>query len=592
MRLPGEEQLEGSARMAALAAVLTGALGLLGLRLWQLQVLQGAYYDQLAQGNRLRINRLAAPRGLILDRRGTPLVTNRPSFSVALLPMALRDRGGVLEVLSRVLGTPTGELREKLRGAPPFALVRIQRDVGIRILTTLEERRTDLQGVAVIADPLRSYPHGPLAAHVLGYLGEISGSELQHLRWWGYEMGDLIGKAGVERQYDRLLRGEDGEQVVEVDAAGRPLRVLRQREGRPGNTVVLTLDLRLQEAAERALGARPGAVVAMDPRTGEILAMASWPSYDPNLFAVGISPEVWRRIADDPRTPLLNRAIAAAYEPGSVFKVVTGLAALHTSAADARSTFFCSGSFLLGGRVFRDLRAHGRVTFRSGVAQSCNVMFWQLGLRVGATHLARMARSLGFGERTGVDLPGEVEGIVPTLEYKQQVFGEPWYPGDTLNMAIGQGFTLVTPLQVARMMAAVANGGQVLQPRLLRSVLSPEGRVLYTSGPVVRRRLSLSPQAWAAIREGLVAVVEEGTGRAAAVAGLSVAGKTGSAETPRGRPHAWFAGYAPADDPRLVVVVSVEHGARGGIAAAPIARRVIQTWQQLYAPTDRTAGHP
>ncbi|MDR5708326.1 MAG: penicillin-binding protein 2, partial [Armatimonadota bacterium] len=559
MRRTGEE---GSARrIAALTAVFTGALGLVGLRLWQLQVLQGAYYDQLAQGNRLRINRLAAPRGLILDRRGIPLATNRPSFSVAVLPMALLDRRRVLEDLSRVLGVPEVEIREKLREAPPFALVRIQRDVGIRVLTTLEERRADLQGVVVIADPLRSYPRGTLAAHVLGYLGEISGPELQRLRSWGYEAGDLIGKMGVERQYDRLLRGEDGEQVVEVDAAGRPLRMLRQQEGRPGHTVVLTLDLRLQEAAERALGARPGAVVAMDPRTGEILAMASWPSYDPNLFAVGISPEVWRRIAGDRRMPLLNRALAAAYEPGSVFKVVTGLAALHTSAADTSSTFFCPGSLTLGGRVFRDLRAHGRVTFRSGVAQSCNVMFWQLGLRVGPTHLARMARSLGLGERTGVDLPGEVEGIVPTVEYKRQVFGEPWYPGDTLNMAIGQGFTLVTPLQVARMMAAVANGGQVPQPRLLRSILSPEGRVLYTSRPVVLRRLSLPPRAWAAIREGLVAVVEEGTGRAAAVEGLTVAGKTGSAETPRGRPHAWFAGYAPAEDPRLVVVVLVEHGA-------------------------------
>jgi penicillin-binding protein 2 len=590
VRLPGEER--SARRIAVLAAVFTGALGLLGLRLWQVQVLQGAYYDQLAQGNRLRINRLPAPRGLILDRRGIPLVTNRPSFSVAVLPMVVGDRSRVVSVLSRLLGIPEAEIRAKLRAAPPFALVRIRRDVGIRVLTTLEEWRTDLRGVAVIADPLRSYPYGTLAAHVLGYLGEISGPELERLRPWGYEMGDLIGKAGVERQYDRLLRGEDGEQVVEVDAAGRPLRVFRQQEGRPGNTVVLTLDLRLQEAAERALGARPGAVVAMDPRTGEILAMASWPSYDPNLFAVGISPEAWRRISGDRRTPLVNRALATAYEPGSVFKVVTGLAALRTRAADAGSTFFCPGSLTLGGRVFRDLRAHGRVSFRSGVAQSCNVMFWQLGLRVGPIPLAQMARSLGFGERTGVDLPGEVEGIVPTPEYKRQVFGEPWYPGDTLNMAIGQGFTLVTPLQVARMMAAVANGGQVLQPRLLRSVLSPEGMVLYTSKPVVVRRLSLPPEVWAAIRGGLVAVVEEGTGRAAAVEGVRVAGKTGSAETPRGRPHAWFAGYAPAEDPRLVVVVLVEHGARGGIAAAPIARQVIQAWKHLYAPTEVAAGRP
>ncbi len=590
-REEGLQQVQ-SRRRAVLAALITAALVVLGLRLWQLQILQGAYYDELASKNRLRINRLIAPRGWILDRRGVPLVTNRPSFSVAILPMALQSPASAFRALSRLLGVPEDQIRRKLQQVPPFALVRVQRDVGIGVVTAIEERRTELSGVNVVAEPLREYPYGPLAAHVLGYLGEISPEELDRLKPLGYQMGDLVGKAGVERQYDLLLRGEDGEQVVEVDAAGRPIRVLRQQEGRPGNTLVLTLDIRLQQAAERALGRRPGAVVAMDPRTGEILAMASWPPYDPNLFARGITEEAWRQLSSDPRTPLLNRAVAAAYEPGSVFKVVTGLAALKAGHATAQSTFLCPGSLSLGGRVFRDLRAHGRVTFLEGVAQSCNVMFWQLGLRVGPEDLRRTARLLGLGEPTGIDLPVEAEGLVPSADFKRRVFREPWYPGDTLNMAIGQGFLLVTPIQVARMMAAVANGGAVLKPLLVRAVLSPDGKVLQTFRTEVVRRLTFSPQTWQALREGLEAVVSEGTGRTAQVEGIAVAGKTGSAETPRGRPHAWFAGYAPAHDPRIVVVVLVEHGARGGLAAAPLAGEVIRTWKELYAPAQAAATRP
>jgi penicillin-binding protein 2 len=576
------------ARLASLAVALTVAFGSLGVRLWQLQVLQGDYYAQLADSNRLRVHRVAAPRGLVLDRRGRPLVTNRPAFSVSLLPMELDAPRRVLPELSRILGVPEAELWARLEQgrSRPFEPVRVRRDVGIRVVTVLEERRHELRGVVVEAEPVRVYPYGRVGAHVLGYLGEVSAEELEALQPRGYRPGDLVGKAGVERQYDAVLRGDDGEQVVEVDAAGRPLRVLREQAGRPGRSLVLALDWDLQQEAEAQLASRAGAVVAMDPRTGEVLALASSPSFDPNAFAVGISERDWKALAGDRRNPLLNRATASAYEPGSVFKVVTGLAALQERRASPGSRFVCTGSLRLGRWVFRDLQAHGVVDFTTGVAQSCNVMFWLLGRSVGPEALAHYAEQLGFGQPTGVDLPQEVEGNVPSRDYKERTWGEPWYPGDTLNMAIGQGFVLATPVQVARALSAVANGGVLLQPRVARAVLSPEGKVVRRFGPVVQGRLGVRSEVLAALRRGLEAVVARGTGRAAAVQGLQVAGKTGSAETPRGRPHAWFAGYAPADDPRLVVVVLVEHGARGGLAAAPVAQAIFERW---WAGRERAA---
>ncbi|MCS7236508.1 MAG: penicillin-binding protein 2 [Armatimonadota bacterium] len=590
-----ERPVHLSARLASLAVTLTAALAVLGLRLWQLQVLQADYYAQLADSNRLRVHRVTAPRGLVLDRRGTPLVVNRPAFSVSLLPMEVKDPHRVAAELARALGVLEQEVWSRWeRGRRrPYEPVRVRRDVGMRVVTWLEERREDLPGVQVEAEPVRVYPFGSVGAHVLGYLGEVSQEELEALRPRGYRPGDLVGKAGVERSYDVVLRGDDGEHVVEVDAAGRPLRVLREQPGRPGNTLVLTLDWELQQEAERQLGDRPGAVVAMDPRTGEVLAMASSPSFDPNAFAAGIPERDWQQLSRDRRNPLMNRATASAYEPGSVFKVVTGLAALQEGRAAGSSRFVCTGSLQLGRWVFRDLQAHGVVDFATGVAQSCNVMFWTLGRSLGPDALARYARQLGFGQPTGIDLPPEAAGVVPDADYKRRVWHEPWYPGDTLNMAIGQGFVLATPIQVARAMSAVANGGTLLQPRVTRAVLSPEGQVVRTFSPVVQGRLQLSGQALRALRRSLEAVVERGTGRAARVEGLRVAGKTGSAEVPRGRPHAWFAGYAPAEDPRIVVVVLVEHGYRGGLSAAPIAQAVLSRWwagQQAARPQAGWAG--
>jgi penicillin-binding protein 2 len=564
-------------RTAHLGILVVLALSLLAGRLWQLQAIEGGRYLELSEQNRIRDLVVPAPRGVIFDRRGQPLVSNRASFTVAILPMEVRDAQRVADALSRVLDLDSAEILARLAEGRkrPFEPVRLRRDVGRRAVVTIEENRLDLPGVVVQAEPVREYLHGALAAHALGYLGEITEAELRPRP--DYRPGDLIGKTGVERAYDDVLRGEAGRLRVEVDATGRPGRELGREAARPGHSLVLNLDATLQSVAEEHLRGHVGAAVAMDPRTGEVLVLASTPNYDPAVFAGGISPANWKRLTSDRQLPLLNRAAEGTYEPGSVFKIVTGTAALAEGVARRESTYACTGALVLGRWVFRDLAAYGTVSFVRGVQVSCNVMFWTLGRAVGPERLTRYATALGLGAPTGVDLPTEASGFIPSTEWKQRAHREPWYPGDTLNMAIGQGYVLTTPLQIARALSALANGGTLVQPILARRVVTPGGReVRAIRGRQTPVPVRLPDAALRTMWDGLRAVVDAGTGRAAAVPGLAIAGKTGSAENPRGRPHAWFAGYAPADRPSLVVVVFVEHGYRGGITAAPIAKAIFE----------------
>ncbi|MDR7550244.1 MAG: penicillin-binding protein 2 [Armatimonadota bacterium] len=580
-------------RVARLGLAAVVLFAVLAGRLWSLQAIQGQYYLELSEHNRIRDLKVPAPRGTIYDRRGQPLVSNRAAFTVSVLPMEVKDPLRLAEMLSPVLGLARADIIARIEAGRrrPFEPVLLRRDVSQTVVATLEEHRLDLPGVLVQAEPVRAYLYGSLAAHALGYLGEITEGELRSRP--GYRMRDLIGKTGVERVYDDVLRGEPGRLQVEVDAAGRPIRVLGRLPARPGRSLVLNLDATLQAVAEAGLRDRSGAVVAMDPRSGEVLVLASAPSYDPNLFSGGISPANWKRLIGDRRLPLLNRAAEGTYEPGSVFKIVTGLSALSEGVARRDSTFACTGALRLGRWVFRDLAAYGTVNFIRGVQVSCNVMFWLLGRAVGEARLARYASAVGLGRPTGIDLPAEASGFIPTGEWKQRATREPWYPGDTLNMSIGQGYVLVTPLQVARMVSAVATGDRLVRPRLVRRVLGPDGVEQQAFDPRDEPiPLAIPPEALRALREGLLAVVEGGTGRAAAVPGLSVAGKTGSAENPRGIPHAWFAGYAPADRPSLVVVVFVEHGRRGGDAAAPIARAIFEAARPMLLTQAAGPGRP
>jgi penicillin-binding protein 2 len=580
-------------RVFSLGVIVALLFALLAGRLWLLQAIHGQHYRELSEQNRIRDFSVPAPRGVIYDRRGQPLISNRAAFTVSVLPMEVRQPARLAEALSPVIGMDRDEIRAKIEAGRrrPFEPVPLRRDVDKTVVLSIEENRIDLPGVVIEAEPVREYLHQSLAAHALGYLGEITEDELRGKP--GYRAGDLIGKSGVERVYDDVLRGFAGRLRVEVDATGRPQRVLDRQTARPGRSLVLNLDATLQAVAEAQLAGKVGAVVAMDPRNGEVLALASAPTYDPTLFAGGISTASWKRLTGDRRIPLLNRAAEGTYEPGSVFKIVTGLTALSERVATRASVFHCTGALVLGRWVFRDLAAYGTVNFIRGTQVSCNVMFWTLGRMVGDAHLSRYAMGLGLGRPTGIDLSAEAAGFIPTAEWKQRTWKEPWYPGDTLNMAIGQGYVLTTPLQIARMVSAVANGGTLYRPRLVRKVLSAGGTEVRGVAPAGEPTgVTLPADALQTMREGLRAVVAAGTGRAAAVEGLEMAGKTGSAENPRGRPHAWFVGYAPVDRPALVVVAFVEHGYRGGIVAAPIVKAMFEAAKPMLVPQPSGAVRP
>jgi len=561
-------------RVFRLAAVVLLLLLVIEAQLWSLQAIQGPHYLQLSEQNRLRDYVVLAPRGVIYDRRGQPLVTNRAAFTVSILPREVRDPQRLADALAPVLSVERREILARLAAGKrrPFEPIALRRDASKNVVMTIEENRLDLPGVIVQAEPVREHLLGGMAGHALGYLGEITEDELK--TWTGYRAGDLIGKAGLERTYDAVLRGKNGRLRVEVDAYGRPGRVLSRQAAQPGQSLMLNLDARLQAIAEQALGDRTGAVVALDPRNGEVLVLASRPVFDPNQFSAGISPANWQRLTRDRGLPLVNRATESAYEPGSVFKVFTGIAALNEGVATRNSVVYCPGYLRLGSWVFRDLAAHGSVNFVRGTAVSCNVMFWTLGRALGEARLYRYATALGLGQPTGIDLPSETAGLIPSAEWKERVRKEPWFPGETLNMAIGQGYVLTTPLQIARAVGALAMGGTMVRPRLARRILAPDGSEVRAIPPEIVGRVPLNPTAVSTLREGMRMVVAAGTGRAAAVPGLVMAGKTGSAENPRGIPHAWFVGYAPAENPALVVVVFVEHGWRGGVRAAPIAKAV------------------
>ena len=578
-------------RLTVLLAVIGGMLAVLAIRLWQIQIVQGEYYLRLAEENRIRVTSITAPRGQIRDRQGRPLTLNRPAFTVSLVPTELQHPELVIPEVARRLGMTPQEVAAKLAEIPdrPYEPVRVRRDVPKEAMAALEENRMDLPGVLVQVEPVRDYLFGPLGAHLLGYLGEISDRDLQTLRSRGYEAGDLIGKDGIERIYDGYLKGRNGQVQEEVDAQGRPLKRLATVPPTPGDIVDLGIDLDVQKAAEEALGPRIGAVVAMDPRDGTIVALVSHPAFDPNRFATGILAKEWDRLLHDPQQPLLDRAIQGGYPMGSVFKIVTATAALELGLVHANSWFYCPGYYALGSRIFHDHEEHGALNFVEGIAKSCNVVFWTLARPVGPENLAKYSRMFDLGQTTGIDLLQESAGVIPDPDWKQRVWQQQWFPGDTLNTAVGQGFVLATPMQVARLLAAVANGGTLVTPHLVTRISSPEGRLLLRLAPPPSGQIHLSAGTLGVLRAGLEAVVTRGTAVSIQIPGLTVAGKTGTAENPHGRPHAWFAGYAPIDHPTLVIVALVENVGYGAEFAVPIAQRVLQA---AFGTGQPGAAHP
>ncbi len=591
------ESLERKFFPFALVVVLI--FSVLFIRLWQLQILKGKEYKDLSENNRIRLRKVLPLRGRILDRKGRVLATNRPSFSVTVIPEDVLDIRKLSKRLSSLLGMDAKAISQKItaNGRSPFQPVYIKRDISWEELSRVKALLMDMPGVQVVVEPIRTYPYGELAAHLLGYVGEVDRKELAAND--GYDVGDVVGKTGVEAVWEKYLRGSKGGRQVEVDAFGREVRVLGEVLPIPGWDLYLTIDVELQRKAEELLRDKVGAIVALDPSSGEILALCSSPSYSPSLFARGISRGRWKRLRDHPLHPLTNRAIQGLYAPGSVFKIVTAAAALQEGRLSPKEKLFCGGSWRLGNRTYRCWRegGHGELSLHRAIVESCDVYFYQVGHRVGIDALSRYAQTFGFGKRTGISLPDEKGGLVPSRKWKREKLGESWWEGETVTLAIGQGYILVTPLQMARMIAAVANGGDLYVPLLAQRVKEAEGgrEMIYRHQKA--GRLPLRPSVLEEIKRALVGVVAEegGTGKAARIEGVRVAGKTGTAQVSKMgekrlkpeelpyelRDHAWFVAYAPADDPKIAVAVLVEHGGHGGSAAAPLAREVIKKWLEI-----------
>jgi penicillin-binding protein 2 len=586
--------------------------------LWYLQVVNGENYRRMADNNRLRHVVLNPLRGTILDRRGRPIVRNRISFNVLLDREKVTDKEATVRTLAQILNLPQETIRERIaryRNRPSFEPVIVKEDVDLSEAAYLDSRRLELPEISVAIEPKRSYEQGELAAHALGYVGEISESQLAKPRYSGYQLGDVVGKAGLESFYDTDLTGQKGWKQVIVNSLGREIRALPAgRRPIPGNSLRLTIDLDLQRELEEGFADKTGSAVFLDPDTGEILALVSRPAFDPNVFARRFSVSDWESLINSETHPLQNRAIQSKFAPGSVFKIVVAIAALESGKAGPGRTDFCPGYAVIYGRKFlcHQEGGHGTVAMVEAIKKSCNVYFYHLGKDLGIQLISQWAHQLGFGARTGVDLMHEEAGTVPDEEWKLRTRNEPWYPGETISVSIGQGALEITPIQMASFAAAVGNGGTFYRPFLLKSREVRDGVEEAERAPEVVRRVQLKPSTLDVIKEAMWEVVNQGgTGTKAMIPGKDVCGKTGTAQVVKAsagvksdklaesiRDNAWFVGFAPRQHPRIAFAVFVERGGHGGEAAAPIAQRVmLKFFEEENHPKEptqvaRTSQHP
>jgi penicillin-binding protein 2 len=587
-------------RLSKLPYLVVAVFVVLLLRLWLLQVVQGPSYRVQSENNRIRLQDVAPFRGMVFDRNGELLVDNRPSFDAYVIPEEMHDRDGLIRSLHSLIGVDPEGLEEKLgKESQKYAFrpVLIKKNISREELAVLEGNLYDLPGVMIQIKPQRYYLYKELAAHLIGYLGEISEAQLASGNYPDNKQGDLIGQAGVERVWQKNLNGVRGGEEVEVDAAGRRLSVIARKPPVAGQNIALTIDKDLQQVAEKCLKGKKGSIVALNPMTGEILAMASSPAYDPNLFLEGLNRAEWMKLVTSKDHPLQNRAVAGQYAPGSTFKMVMALAGLEEG-LDPQEEFFCDGKFPFGEHTFRCWRkqGHGRIALHRAIVESCDVYFYKLGKRLGVDKIHYYATMCGLGVASGYELGSEKDGLIPSSEWKLKRFGVPWQPGETISTSIGQSFVLVTPLQMARLISAFFNGGFLYQPRVVNWV-GKDDKQVYHFTPEVNGRLKAKEQNIAFIRSALVGVVNEpaGTGSKARMKnGIIVAGKTGTAQVvglgkekvaQKGEEgssdfndHAWFVGIASADKPEIAVAVLLENGGHGGSASAPLAKEMFEAF--------------
>lgn len=565
------------------------------IRLWQLQVLQGDEYRRLSEENRLHIVKVAAPRGIIYDRNGVPLVKNAPYFSVSINPQTIEriDMHALSGLLKLDQQAIAGSLR---RSRSLYEPIRLKEGLSPAEVAYIEARRSDFPGLSIDVDVSREYLYGSAGAHLIGYLGKPTPAQVQDPGFRDVPPDAFIGQWGVERLFDKELRGTPGERVIEVDALGRELRLLQEKPPVRGEDVSLAIDINLQREADAAFGEKTGALVALKPDTGEVLALTSRPSFDPNVFARGISVRQWEELLKSGRQPLLNRALQSQYPPGSTFKIVTALAALEEGVLTPDTKTTCRGGLSYGRWHFGcwQKNGHGTLSLHRAIVESCDVYFYEAGRKLGIDRVAAYARELGLGSEVGVSLVKERRGLIPDTKWKQEKRNQPWYLGETFNASIGQGYVATTPLQMAQMTGIMANGGSVYSPSLLLLRDRPE--------PV--RRLNIKPGTFAEINRALFGVVNEpgGTGLHARSALAQVCGKTGTAQVvglkrdskylpELQRDHAWFVSFAPFEKPEIALAVMVEHGGHGGGAAAPIAKRAIEAYLKSTSAAELKDEH-
>lgn len=565
-------------------------------RMVYLQLWRGDYYAKQSDGNRLRQSRILAPRGIIYDSEGKELVNNLPGYAVVLQKQS-SYKPETLQRLSNLLQMPVEEINAKIKASENFyEPILLKNNLDQQMVTKIEEQRRYMPEVMLSVQPIRNYPYHELAVHALGYVGEVSSYEIEQGLFKNISQGSLVGKGGLEKTYDKYLRGEDGAFMEEVDVAGNVVKHYDSVQPIPGKNLKLTIDYELQKELEAftdkhlaflrssgiAPGARAAAVVAIDPRNGAVRAMVSRPGYDPNWFVHGISSKNWNSINNDPNYPMNNKVITGEYPPGSTFKIVTGSAAFELKKVGLNEPIFDGGFHPMvptmgnaGGEVL------GWLTFIKALAMSDNVYFYELGYRVGIDNIEKYAHIFGFGERTGIDLEGESKGLVASKKVKRKIWDEDWRLGDTFNAAIGQGFNLTTPIQLSVMLSIVANGGTKYQPYLVDSIINSDGSLFEKPKRAEGKHIDVSQQTIDYIRMGMSATTQEG-GTASYFAGLPkpIAGKTGTAENSHGRDHGLFVAYGPVDDPELVVVCIVEQGSFGSVAAGPIVYKAFEEFFQ------------
>lgn len=549
------------------------------IKLIYFQVLKGDYFYTLSVENSANLYVEEAPRGNIYDCNQKVLCENRPSVTVMFYPFLYQKNHELQEDLAdRAEKILPGSKSKILSAYKTTKAVQLGNDVPRDVMFKFLEQGINFQGISVNTEQRRYYPYGNLASQLIGYIAEINQDELDDIQQKGYKQGDKIGKIGLEKQYDTYIRGINGGWLIETDATGRQMNILRHIIPKPGNDLYLTIDVELQQIAEKALEETGcnGAIVGLDPTDGSVKILVSLPTFNPNSFISNSTERL--RYMKDKNIPLYNRTIQAQYAPGSVFKIITAITLLDTKSVDTEKKFTCPGYFNLGRRTFKCWKkeGHGRMNFHEGVRNSCDVYFYNVGLITGVDPIIKHAEKFALGSPTGIDLPFEKSGFLPTSSWREKKFGKNWQKGDTVNIAIGQGYIDVTPLQLASLIASVASRGKIYKPYVVKKIISPEGKIIYEHEQEKIKEVKLPEDVWSNLESAIVDVVDSGTGQAAHIPGVKIAGKTGTAENPHGKDHAWFVCYLPVEKPKLALVVLVEHGGMGGAVAAPVAGKILK----------------